>query len=404
MRIQDRYELAEELGERYMAAGRKERGELLTAFCLATGYNRKYAISMLRGRRRVKGPVRRPRARRYEGQAFRLALALLWEASGYVCAERLKPFLMDLVQLLERHHQLKLDSSTRLQLEGVSLTTLRRRLVQMRPAAVWSPRLLRPPRRLGGLVPIVFNNLKVFDEPGHLEIDLVSHSGRFATGEWIYTLTAVDLCTGWVELAPVMSKSQRDVRAGVEKIRRSLPFQLLSLHIDNGCEFLNEPLIGYCARHRIALGRGRPHHSNDHAHVEQKNGYLVRGLLADHRLDTGEQLDWMLELYALVRPFVNCFQPVMRRIGQVQVGDRCRRLHDQARTPLQRLLETGAARPDAIGELASLYTATSPLTLRRQIEAHLARMPRPLLREPSWPGRRAAAAERAAAEEACRAS
>ncbi len=106
MRIGERYELAAELGERYAAAGRKERGELLNSFCLATSYNRKYAISMLRGRRRVKPPVRRPRARRYEGHSFRNALALIWEASGYICAERLKPFLVDLAGLLESHRQL----------------------------------------------------------------------------------------------------------------------------------------------------------------------------------------------------------------------------------------------------------------------------------------------------------
>jgi transposase len=53
MRIGDRYELAMELMGRYAGAGRAERGAILDAFCLATGYHRKYAIAMLRGRRRV---------------------------------------------------------------------------------------------------------------------------------------------------------------------------------------------------------------------------------------------------------------------------------------------------------------------------------------------------------------
>jgi len=389
MRIRERYELAAELAERYQSAGRRERGEILDGFCLATGYNRKYAMSMLAGRQRAKGRVRRPRARRYEGQAFRMAVALVWEASGYICAERLKPFLVDLVAILESHHQLKVDPQTRQLLASISVSSLRRRLGGMRPAAIWRQRLVRPPQRLKGLVPVVFNNLKVFESPGHLEIDLVSHSGRYASGEWIYTLTAVDLCTGWIEMAPVFSKSQRDVLAAVERIRRGLPFRLRSLHIDNGHEFLNDRLIGYCQRGGILLGRGRVHHANDHAHVEQRNGYLIRGLVADHRLDSGEQLDWLLELYALVRTFVNCFQPVMRRIGQVQPGDRVRRVHDQARTPLQRLLDTGAADPDAIQALVDLYTQVSPLTLRRQIESQLLRMPRPLLREPGRPPRSA---------------
>ena len=84
MRIRERYELAAELAGRYRAAGRKQRSQILDSFCLATGYNRKYAMAMLAGRARVKGPVRRPRARRYEGQPLRMALGLVWEASGYL--------------------------------------------------------------------------------------------------------------------------------------------------------------------------------------------------------------------------------------------------------------------------------------------------------------------------------
>jgi hypothetical protein len=50
MRIAARYELAEEWRDRYLRAGRKEKGEILDAFCLATGYHRKYALTVLRGR------------------------------------------------------------------------------------------------------------------------------------------------------------------------------------------------------------------------------------------------------------------------------------------------------------------------------------------------------------------
>src|SRR5712691_833454 len=99
MRIGERYQLATELRDRYWAAGRGERGQLLDAFCLATGYNRKYAISMLRGGRRRPRVLRRVRRRRY-GKAFQSALTVLWEASGYICAERLKAFLGDLLSLL----------------------------------------------------------------------------------------------------------------------------------------------------------------------------------------------------------------------------------------------------------------------------------------------------------------
>jgi len=72
MRIKERYELALEL-RGYWAARREERGQMLDGYCLATGYNRKYAIEMLRDRRRKPRLTNRPRRRRY-GQEFQRAL------------------------------------------------------------------------------------------------------------------------------------------------------------------------------------------------------------------------------------------------------------------------------------------------------------------------------------------
>jgi len=74
MRIKEWYELADELRERYWASRRRDRGEILDAFCLATGYNRRYAMAVLRGRpsrpsspgprRRRGGPASRTRRAR----------------------------------------------------------------------------------------------------------------------------------------------------------------------------------------------------------------------------------------------------------------------------------------------------------------------------------------------------
>jgi hypothetical protein len=63
MRVGDRYELAAELAGRYGKGSRQERGAILDAYCLATGYHRKYAIAVLRGRRQV--AVRRRTVRRF---------------------------------------------------------------------------------------------------------------------------------------------------------------------------------------------------------------------------------------------------------------------------------------------------------------------------------------------------
>jgi hypothetical protein len=61
MRINERYRLATDLAERYWAAGRRERSAMLDAFCLTTGYSRKHATSVLRGRQRKPRLLRKPR-------------------------------------------------------------------------------------------------------------------------------------------------------------------------------------------------------------------------------------------------------------------------------------------------------------------------------------------------------
>ncbi len=243
MRIQDRYELAAELRERYWAAGRAERGRLLDALCLATGYNRKYAIAVLHGRERRVRLVRRPRARRY-GLEFRNALKVVWEAAGYICSERLRPFIGELVPLLRRHGQLKVDAETEALLNAASLATIERNLAQLRRGLV-ARRMsqTKPGSLLRKQIPVIVGRWKELDQAGYLEVDLVSHSGDLAAGEWIWTLTATDLSTGWTERVPVMGHGQATVLAALSRVREQLPFPLLGLHPDNGSEFLNWHLV-----------------------------------------------------------------------------------------------------------------------------------------------------------------
>ena len=89
-------------------------------------------------------------------------------------------------------------------------------------------------------------------------MDLVSHSGNSASGEFCYSLNLTDLHTTWTETRAVLGKGQEGVRQALEEIRRALPFLLQGIDSDNGSEFINDHLFRYCQSQGIQFTRGRP--------------------------------------------------------------------------------------------------------------------------------------------------
>jgi hypothetical protein len=81
----DTRELKQAAGERYRAAGRWERRQILDEFTRVTGYHRKHALRVLH--QPFVPRLARPRKRIYD-EAVRQALALLWEAADRICAAK----------------------------------------------------------------------------------------------------------------------------------------------------------------------------------------------------------------------------------------------------------------------------------------------------------------------------
>src|ERR1700730_16571878 len=127
-----RRELKQAVGERYRAAGRWERRQILDDFTRVTGYHRKHALRVLH-RPFVPRPSR-PRKRIYH-EAVRQALALLWEAADRICGKRLKALLPVLIESMERHGHLRLDPVVRSALLDISSATIDRLLRSVREAS-----------------------------------------------------------------------------------------------------------------------------------------------------------------------------------------------------------------------------------------------------------------------------
>ena len=127
-------------------------------------------------------------------------------------------------------------------------------------------------------------------------------------------------------------------------------------------------MAAYCVREQITFTRGRPYEKRDQCFVEQKNGVVVRQVVGHGRL-IGEQAYRQLdELYRALHWYVNYFQPSMKLVATQVEGRKIRRIYDAAKTPLQRVLLSGALSPSQQQELRTIGKAFDPLRLFQQVE------------------------------------
>jgi hypothetical protein len=57
--------------------------------------------------------------------------------------------------------------------------------------------------------------------------DTVSHGGGSSSGAFLWSLTLTDYQSGWTELAALWGNSGGQVRVGLERIEKRLPFPML---------------------------------------------------------------------------------------------------------------------------------------------------------------------------------
>ena len=374
MARQSKREYLRSIHKRYRQGRRTEKTAMLEEFCKVCGYNRKYAIWLL-SRPLSKGAPRRAAIGRSAiySQASIAVLAKVWEASGYLCSQRLKAALPQWLVWIHKHF--KANRELEKDLLGISARQMDRRLLPHKRTV--KRRLYgttRPGSLLKHMIPIKTDHWDV-TLPGYLEIDLVSHSGASAAGEFIYTLDCVDIATGWVERQAVMGKGQLGIVAALREIEQRLPFPLRGIDSDNGSEFINTHLFNFCQQrakgHSVQFTRSRPYKKDDNAHVEQKNWTHVRKLLGWDRYDTLEALNRINELYQQLRIFQNLFQPSMKLSRKIRKGSRVIRRYDQPATPWQRALKAlGKTRPQTQA-LKSILENTDPFELSCRIDRQL---------------------------------
>ena len=365
-------EYIETVVERYKKASRKQKTLILDEFCATLHCHRKHAIRSIKKFKRFRKPKNNKPGRKplYAHPAILKPLKKIWLTANLPCSKRLKPILSlwlpgyresfgplspKIVEALSRISAATIDrilSSSRIQYKKRGRATT------------------KPGTLLRNQIPIQTNQ---WDEsrPGFLEADTIAHCGQSLSGMFAYTLNTVDIATAWTEQRAVWGKGETAVLEQIHDIEQSLPFPLLGFDSDNGGEFLNYHLYRHFSQKKqpVQFTRSRPYHSEDNAHIEQKNWTHVRQWLGYERLDNPQVIPLLNDLYRNeYRLFQNFFCPSVKLLAKERIGSKTYKRYDAPKTPYQRTLQSPLVPMQTKQNLTKQLESLNPFMLRKAME------------------------------------
>jgi len=358
------------LRDKHKDSRKKEKGRIISELCERLLVGRKQAIRLL-SRSEVGRPrkLRLGRPSKYQDLEFKNSLRQVWKITDYLCGRRLKEAIPFWLPAIEEEH-------------GAFSADIKERLLAISPPTI--DRILKPFKankgksytRSGGFreqIPIQENiwDIKV---PGYMETDTVAHCGGSTFGEFINTVTMVDIATIWTEARAVYGRGSNAVLDGIKDIEHKLPFQILGYDADNGGEVLNRQLFSYFHTERIQKGlppvavtRSREYKKNDNAHVEQRNDSIARKYLGYDRFGFKELVPLINYYYAeIVCPLNNHFYPCFKLADKIKIKSRIRRIYNKPMTPYARLIDSEYLPHDKKIKLKQIHSSLNPVRLAKQ--------------------------------------
>jgi len=360
------------LRARYLGRGREGKSRMLDELCEDYKYDRKYAIKLLGGSLPLpSGRVHPGPERRYE--IIEPVVKHIWLQAEQPCGKRLVPILREWLPYYEKRFE-SLSGRQRKLVRQVSAASLDRLLGPARAEHPGRGRCgTKPGNLLRSEIPIRTGTWDL-SQPGYLEADSVAHCGESLAGDFIWSLTYTDILSGWTEGGAVWNKGAAGVLAATREVEQRLPFKLLGFDSDNGGEFLNRHLWAYMRERKNAVEftRSRPYHSDDNAHVEQKNWTWARQLLGYGRLEDPELVAPISALYREVwAPWQNFFLPCLKLKQKWREGSHWRKRYEPARTAYQRLCESGILTRKERSRLKEQHANLDPFALKQELERRL---------------------------------
>lgn len=361
------------LQTRYERRNREGKSRMLDELCEDYGYERKYAIKLLRDSLpAASGPGHPgPEERRYG--LIEPIVREMWQASEQPCGKRLVPILEQWLPYYERRFE-RVSCRQRKLLRQISAATLDRMLAAARAENPGRGRCgTKPGSFLRTQIPIRTGTWDL-TKPGYLEADSVAHCGGSLAGDFIWSLTYTDIFSGWTEGRAVWNKGAAGVLAATREMEGTLPFALLGFDCDNGSEFLNHHLWGYLTKRHspVEFTRSRPYHKDDNAHVEQKNWMWPRQLLGYGRLEDSALVAKICTVYKETwGPLHNFFLPCLKLKKKWREGSHWRKRYELPTTAYDRLRSRGRLSRKQRSDLREIYQSLDPFELKDKLEKQL---------------------------------
>lgn len=381
------------LQSKYRRSSRVQKSEIITELCDRLLIGRKHAIRLLGPKLpgRPGKPAKRGRPSKYRDAEFIGALRGVWKTMRYPCSRVMREAIPEWLPFIEAEQQ-RFPAGIRERLLTISAPTIDRIL---KPYKAVKGKSFTRSTGFRDQIPIQ-ENIWDIKTPGFMESDTVAHCGGSMFGEFVNTLTLVDIATLWTEARGVFGRGSNAVFDALKDIEATLPFPILGYDADNGGEVLNTHILSYfhderiaLKRHPVQVTRSREYRKNDNAHVEQRNDSIARRYLGYERLGFRELVPLINFYYAkVVCPLVNHFVPSFKLQDKLRIKSRTRRIYAKPVTPYARVIASPHVHHELKTKLAAEHQSLNPVVLVKQeyslrlaidkaLKARLAALPMP---------------------------
>src|SRR5215469_16021696 len=227
LNMKEKKAVTREYKPRYLNASKKEKKALLDEFTRLTGYHRKSAVRLLSAKPvkqallyidgkpvKVKPEKKRPANRKgkriYTDEVIR-CLRLIWTFFFFKCGKILAPLMRQQMHFIEKWPAFGISGEIAEKLKKISPSSIDRYLKKDKESLrLKGKSLTKPINSLKSRIPIrTFYSSQERKKPGFWQVDTVHHCGQHTSGQYLHTLTATDIASGWIELRPLLNNAQR---------------------------------------------------------------------------------------------------------------------------------------------------------------------------------------------------